>query len=72
MPAKKTTIPKRLGRLPQVRAEYGLSKSTIYRMTTDGLVTLWKIGGASYWDLDEIGQLARPVTRRQPASGDAA
>lgn len=71
MPAKKKSIPKRLGRLPQVRDEFDLSKSTVYRMHADGLITLWKIGGASYWDLDEIAGLARPVTRRQ-SGGDAA
>ncbi len=59
----------RLARTPRAAEASGLSRRTLYRLAQDGLLTRWKVRGATFWDLDEISTLARPageVTRAAP------
>ena len=48
-------------RTEQAVAATGLSRRTLYRLAEDGLIHRWKVGGCTFWSLDELDAVARPV-----------
>lgn len=52
----------RLARTPRATEVSGLSRRTLYRLAAEGQINVYKVGGATYWSLDELDRL---VTRRR-------